>query len=475
MKILLLAALLHFGGALTSFAPVAQSFFLPQYDMLSDNLLGGATLFGSVPDDCIQSTNIPELVDSQTFYKNTETLYSAITSSTSVSAELKGDYTLGVSLDMVTSHVSGSSRTVSGTTIMTYSYKSVSFITQDCLRRGLLKSNFKYDFERLSATINGPHLDSSWARYESFLSIYGSHLVKKATYGSSIYQYSFAEESENYSERNFTVSACVALAGSTDVGKVNVSACTGVTKEEAERSTSLRTSNKLILRGGTSETRAALYQRRTPELIALFMLEAEESTIPILYQYMSIWDLLKTKYLGTQHFTKAVNLEKYFLGFKAFGCPYLYNNMIELQKFVPAKESTPSNPMYRCMIAHSGCHRNSDCQFMRPAWCACYGTSCVKHNEVTQDTGVVKKVPVINTSSRWGWQGCKTKMLSCYCKHDLTPLEIWPMSADAYSTQYTYNTMSSESNGGGGGGDPGGPGNWTMQGGSCETVQTIML
>ena len=42
--------------------------------------------------------------------------------------------------------------------------------------------------------------------------------------------------------------------------------------------------------------------------------------------------------------------------------------------------------------------------------------------------------------------------------------------------------MSSESNGGGGGGggggDPGngdGPGNFTMQGGSCETVQTIML
>ena len=267
-------------------------------------------------------------------------------------------------------------------------------------------------------------MDSSWAGYENLLNIYGSHLVKKATYGPRIYQYSFAEESENYSEWNFTVSACVALTGSTDVGKGNVSACTGVTKEKAERSTSLRTSNKLILRGGTSETRAALYQRRTPELIAQFMLEANQSTIPISYQYMSIWDLLKAKYLGTQHFAKAVNLEKYFLGFKAFGCPYYRTSAIELQKFVPATESTPSNPMYRCMIAHSGCHKDSDCHPQLPSWCECYGSSCVKHNEVTQDTGIVKKVPVINTVSRWGWQGCTKKFVHCYCRQDLTPLEI---------------------------------------------------
>ena len=224
MKILLLAALLHFGGALEEFAPVGQSFFLPQYNMLSDNLLGGANLLSSIPKNCIQSIDVPELVDTQTFFKNTETLYSSITSSTSVSAELKGDYTLGVSLDAVTSHVSGSNRTVSGSTIMTYAYRNVNFITQDCLRQGVLRSNFKSDFERLSAVVNNPHLDSSWAGYESLLRMYGSHLVKKVTYGSSIYQYSFAEESENYSEWNFTVSACVALTGSTDVGKGNFSA-----------------------------------------------------------------------------------------------------------------------------------------------------------------------------------------------------------------------------------------------------------
>ena len=476
MKILLLAALLHFGGALEDFAPVGQSFFLPQYDMLNANLLGGATLLSSVPNNCMQSTDVPELEDTQAFFKNTETLYSSITSSTSVSAELKGDYTLGVTLDAVTSHVSGSNRTVSGSTIMTYAYKNVNFITQDCLRQGQLRSNFKNDFERLSAVVTNPHLDSSWAGYESLLTIYGSHLVKKVTYGSSIYQYSFAEESEHYSEWNFTVSACVALAGSTDVGKVSVSACTGVTKEEAERSTSLKTSSRLILRGGTAETRAALYQHRSTELIGQFMLEADQSTIPVSYQYMSIWDLLKAKYLGTQHFVKAVNLEKYFLGFKAFGCPFRRPSGVELQKFVPTKESTPSNPMYHCLIAHSGCHKDSDCEWRPPAWCACYGTSCVRHNEVTQDTGVVKKVPVINTAVRWGWQGCTKKFGKCYCNHDLTPLEIWPMSADAYSTQYTYNSMSSEPNGGGGGpGSPGGPGNFTMQGGSCETAQTIML
>ena len=51
-----------------------------------------------------------------------------------------------------------------------------------------------------------------------------------------------------------------------------------------------------------------------------FLTEAGVADQPISQQYMSVWDILKSRYIGTGHFKKAVNLESYYLGYLNTGC-----------------------------------------------------------------------------------------------------------------------------------------------------------
>ena len=68
------------------------------------------------------------------------------------------------------------------------------------------------------------------------------------------YQPSFAVISESYSERNFNIKCCIALAGTTDIGKLNFSNCAGFDKSEIKRVSSLSISDTLTVRGGRSDT-----------------------------------------------------------------------------------------------------------------------------------------------------------------------------------------------------------------------------
>lgn len=51
-----------------------------------------------------------------------------------------------------------------------------------------------------------------------------------------------------------------------------------------------------------------------------FLKEANLTDQPVNQQFESIWDLLKTRYIGTPHFAKAINMEAYYLGFMNMGC-----------------------------------------------------------------------------------------------------------------------------------------------------------
>ncbi|KAK2573129.1 DELTA-alicitoxin-Pse2b [Acropora cervicornis] len=94
--------------------------------------------------------------------------------------------------------------------------------------------------------------------------------------GASIKQTTFAQSSESYSERDFQIKSCVSLGGPTSVGEVGVKACGNISETERNRVSNMNTQVKLIVLGGTKNTRNALHSQITKELIEKLMNEADE-------------------------------------------------------------------------------------------------------------------------------------------------------------------------------------------------------
>ena len=77
-----------------------------------------------------------------------------------------------------------------------------------------------------------------------FLDTHGSHVVTAVTFGASIDQYAFGEQSSSYTAREFTVKACASLAKDVAVASVSVSACSSVSKEEINKVRGFRITSK---------------------------------------------------------------------------------------------------------------------------------------------------------------------------------------------------------------------------------------
>ena len=58
------------------------------------------------------------------------------------------------------------------------------------------------------------------------------------------------------------------------------------------------------------------------------------------YQYQSMWDMLKSRYLNTEHFAKAVNLEAFYLGYMNADC----SHMVRMLLLLLHKEAHPHKP-----------------------------------------------------------------------------------------------------------------------------------
>ena len=409
---------------------IGQAFYLPKTDLLGEYLYGGFNFTKGIPSSCIHNTAANEVDAITSYYKDTASFYRSLTSSSSLSADLQSDYTLGVTLDVTTQNIAGSERTISGTTLMVYSKASVGYVDSDCLHNVELDDIVRQDFEKLTP-VTTPWTATNWTGYDLFLQSHGSHIVSQITYGSSLFQHNFAEQSRSYAERDFTVRACVDFLGPTEVGKVNVSACSGISETEAQAALSMDTSSRLIIRGGTNETRGKLYKNRTIELISQFLDEADTTHEPIQYKFVPIWTLLQSKYIGTPHFYKAVNLEAYYKGFKNFKCDEQKISDVVVQKFDFSEYNSADHPDYQCKLAPIGCKSDDDCHYRSAFWCECRGETCIRYKEETLDTGVIREVPYAFTEQGWGWQGCTRKVFKCYCWNPNTIWKtIWTLSSD---------------------------------------------
>ena len=423
--------LILLGAAAQSHPSIGRSFYIPKYNLLGEDLFGGYNFFKRIPDKCIKTQKLNVNYDADAYFSNTKSFYNSLSTQSSLSVELQSDFTMGRTLDATTKSISGNTRTVSGVTLDIHAARSMDYLEATCAHDLVLNNNVRRSFEQLPRKINKPWKKSSWFKYKLFLETYGSHVVKQVVYGSSIYQHCFAESSKDYTKREFSVKACVQLEGPTQVGKLGVKACGNISQEEIQSVQSLATSSLLILRGGSAKTRAKLDKYRTKDLIVKFLFEANKTHQPIRYKYIAVWTLLQTKYIGTEHFDKAINLEYFYKGFLNYGCNYQVDKKFVLQKFIRVPQKKSKHPEYECILAPEGCHSDKDCHYRAPFWCECRGDSCVRYIEEKLDTGNKKVVAKIYRGSNWGWPGCTTGFFSCSCTNPKTHWKVvWGPSAD---------------------------------------------
>ena len=129
----------------------------------------------------------------------------------------------------------------------------------------------------------------------------------------------------------------------------------------------MNTEDKLVIRGGKTETRSALRTKRTEGLIEKFLREAKESDSGVQHTFRSIWNILQSRFLfktgSESNYIKAVNLQYYYLGFLNYGCSFKEGRGIHMQKFNHTKSSCDKSPEFECSLAAEGCHTDDDCHY----------------------------------------------------------------------------------------------------------------
>ena len=331
---------------------------------------------------------------------------------------------MGLTLSSASKSMSSGSVNVTGTSINLRTLKDYYQISKDCLNRETFSKEFEEDFEKLPTKIEDPSKSSDWGDYDTFLKKYGSHILKAVHRGSRMVQWTFAKTSNQYSEKDLAIASCIDLAKvPTQAVLLNLNACGNYSKEDKQRVSSMSTSNKLTLLGGTTETRSKLQQTRTPELLAQFMREAETHPSPAIYKFKSIWNVLKRRYIGQRSasLARALNLEAYYKGMLDFGCTRQVTDGVMLRQFV-LTSTAAFRPHYECQIPPEGCQTDKDCS-ANVIHCYCHGPSCVDSREVDDSSSKIKKERFIRRSKSGGYKegvnnSCNINWGNCDCdKH----------------------------------------------------------
>ena len=250
---------------------------LRRTNLLGNFLEGEASVFEPLPEKCFVKQKLQYTGSNYDYYASTRAFYSKLAVGAGLDASLQSTFTLGVTLSTLVQTSSSKESKVSGISLNVRALTDKILVDKDCLDNdATLTKSLVHDFERLPVKIKEPWLLNSWRPYNSFLDEHGSHIITSVERGASIVQTTFAQSSESYSERDFQVKSCVSLAGPTSVGKIGVEACANVSKSEISKAKDMQTTDKLVLRGGTEQTRNKLRTKRTAELIEDFFERSQQ-------------------------------------------------------------------------------------------------------------------------------------------------------------------------------------------------------
>ena len=377
---------------------LGTGFDISKINLESSALSRGSKIFKSIPISYVEYQNLRISQQKFDYYENATSLVDSYCYSAGLTPAFLSAFSLKASLSGTYSTEVGETTSVMGAAlrIITHSRKDVLHIECEAEE---LDSEFLIKFKLLEKYVHNPHKPESWYNYKTFLRNYGSHYVSEVIYGASLSQHLSAHSDNHYSHRQFKVKACLDLIGPVYVGILSAGLCGGILNNDKKSSHSLLMNSKLVVMGGSDQTRHEVLQSRSNENINKFLNDGSKHKAPVQYKFRSIADMLMHRFSKTQYAYQAANFKNYLEGFLNFGCSY-ENNMdifrtIELQKFEFDTSNSGKFPHYNCTLAPQGCGRDSDCHFS-PRGCECRGKSCVKYDKLLMLNGEIKPLASIN-------------------------------------------------------------------------------
>ena len=337
--------------------------FPPNINLLDDFQEKENSIFDPLPSECFKKIiNTTKSSCNFDYYKNTKAFYKSLATESSLSASLTSTFTLGATVSVATKSKSSEKSEVSGISLIKQALAEKIYVNKECLtsaKMSTLNKEFMESLSSLPLKIKEPWLHNSWKAYSTFLEKYGSHVITSKETGSRFQQMVFAESSESYSQRDFQVKACILAAGPTNVGKLNVSACSSVNSSEILKAKNMSTSETRFVRGGLRDTNSALTKGTSAELIEKLMNEADDAPSPVQHTFRPIWEILKDRFkTGSKNHIRATILQYYYSGYLGYGCLYSKSGDVEVQKFDYTKQSESKKPEFECSLAKEGCHND---------------------------------------------------------------------------------------------------------------------
>ena len=337
--------------------------FPPNINLLDDFQEKENSIFDPLPSECFKKIiNTTKSSCNFDYYKNTKAFYKSLATESSLSASFTSTFTLGATVSVATKSKSSEKSEVSGISLIKQALAEKIYVDKKCLasaKTSTLNEEFMEYLEELPLKIDHPWFPNSWEEYKTFLDKYGSHVIMSVETGSRFQQMVFAESSESYSQRDFQVKACILAAGPTNVGKLNVSACSSVNSSEILKAKNMSTSETRFVRGGLRDTNSALTKGTSAELIEKLMNEADDAPSPVQHTFRPIWEILKDRFkTGSKNHIRATILQYYYSGYLGYGCLYSKSGDVEVQKFDYTKQSESKKPEFECSLAKEGCHND---------------------------------------------------------------------------------------------------------------------
>ena len=136
---------------------LGTAIYIPEEDLLG-SIPNGITFFKDIPDNCVRKVDTATTVKDQSYYKNTAQFYKSIATETNLKASYERSFSLGFTLDATTKHVSGSNRSVSGTSLNLATKAYELQLIPNCLYETAVQQRVLDDFARFETKISKPHL-----------------------------------------------------------------------------------------------------------------------------------------------------------------------------------------------------------------------------------------------------------------------------------------------------------------------------
>ncbi|XP_032222615.2 DELTA-alicitoxin-Pse2b [Nematostella vectensis] len=412
---------------------LGHSLYLPETDMMTEIPLEGLYNSDYIPESCIRESNRDTSTKETIYFRSTKEVYTTLARTTAVDEELAADQVLKASLDAVAGDISAkTTESLTGYSIEMTAERLSRGISADCLSDFSFSSGFMNDFQSLPRVYSNNNRYVFFEKYLRFLKTRGTHFIKSVTFGASVRHYSFGKASQSFSQNDFRIKSCIKLAelAKTTVDELDIKDCRGVTAEDTARVNKMAISSRVVIRGGTLDSRINLLFTPTDDKIRTFLDAGYWEVVPISYTMVEIWELLKIKFFGTPNYARAKNLEDYFKGVLMFECSQIVINGYIMQRYVRSTWSSDDRPSYECQLRSQGCMDDGDCHYrVVPAECSCHGPSCIEHKREARTDGSVKVVPYAwrsERATRWGCRGGNPLPTTCGCEYPAQFTKVWP-------------------------------------------------